>query len=153
MKKLLFAASGLAMLGAIGSAEAAMPSDMDGANTPAGKVVVQYLALQWGPNRNLAAAMKLMSPSLIEHGYLGMAGSRPPAGALPEGARGGPSPTIEVKKIVAEGDLVFVQGLGRVGTKGNGDLMWILYRVDSGLITEHWDTHNPIPDDQVGKQF
>jgi len=65
---------------------------------------------------------------------------------------GGTCPNAEMIKMVVQGDLVFVQAHG-LQSKPNGDLLWILYRVKDGKITEHWDTHNEIPDSQVGKQW
>jgi len=164
MKKIL---TGILVGGLMGMPlYAAEPTDMDGANTPAGKVVAKYMELNWGKNKDLEAAKKLVSPDMIDHGYLGMfegdgqgAGPQgmPPEGAAPEGpppGEGGPGgPVIEPVKIIAQGDLVFVLGHGSMGDGGNGDLNWILYRVKDGLIVEHWDTHNSIPDSQVGKQW
>lgn len=135
---------------------ASEPSDMDGAKTPSGKVVVGYLAVQWGQHKDPDAAKKLVSPNLIEHGYLGAAGAGPAPNAPPTpAAEGGGSggPIIEIKKVLVQGDLVFVQGLGKRSEQDSGDLMWILYRVKDGKIVEHWDTHNPIPKDQKDKQW
>jgi hypothetical protein len=87
----------------------------------------------------------------------------PPAGAAPQGAPGMGGgegmtaggkcePIADMIKIITQGDLVFVQAHGHT-TKPNGDLLWILYRVKDGKITEHWDTHDAIPDSQAGKQW
>lgn len=173
MKRYIKATSAILMLGS-GLIFAAQSSDMDGAKTPAGKVVAQYLEYTWGKNKNPEAAKKLIHPSMVEHGYLGGAGEgggapqgAPPANGPPAGNAGAPpaqmgagppgggdaGAIITPVKIIAQGDLVFVQGHGMRGDKGNGDLMWILYRVKEGKIIEHWDTHDPIPDNQVGKQW
>lgn len=161
------------------SVNAAQPTDMDGANTPNGKVAVAFIDTLFNQHKGAEAFDKYVSHDYIEHGYLGMkAGPRPPeAGGAAEQKAAPPAADtkqsdfeknrqqeaatigkmtkmhIDIKKVVVQNDLVFVQGLGVTGMPGNGDLMWILYRVKDGKILEHWDTHNPIPDDQVNKQW
>lgn len=179
MKKYMGGLGAVMVLCTAAQLPAAEPTDMDGAKTPAGKVVMQYLEYSWSKNKKPEAAKKLEHPKMIEHGYLGSMpnsggpqgapGGAPQGGPPPQGAPAGAPPggqqaggppgggdggsTITPVKVIAQGDLVFVQGHGMRGKTGNGDLMWILYRVKDGKIIEHWDTHNEIPDNQVGKQW
>lgn len=127
-------------------------TDMDGIKTANGKLAVEYLTMKFNDGK-MQQADKLYASHMIEHGYLGMAQERP-GGAPPPEVRGTPMKmSMDVKKVIVQGDLVFVQAHGMRGNTGNGDLMWILYRIKDGQIVEHWDTHNPIPDNQVGKQW
>ena len=143
------------------------PSDMDGAKTPNGKIAVDYINMRFNQNKMAEADKKYASPNMIEHGYLGMMGNAaggaasgpggpPPAGAPTAGAPPGSAPAggeaMSIKKVIVQGDLVFVQAHGHQ-SKPNGDLLWILYRIKDGKVVEHWDTHNEIPDSQVGKQW
>jgi predicted SnoaL-like aldol condensation-catalyzing enzyme len=53
--------------------------------------------------------------------------------------------TVTAKHLLADGDLVAVHT--HVATP-QGDLATVdLFRVDGGLIVEHWDVVQPIPDD------
>lgn len=141
------------------------PTDLDGMKTANGKIVAEYLQMFWNDGKLNEAKKKYYSPKMIEHGWLGM--SSPPAGAAgadmppPELPPGAAPVHADIKKVMVQGDLVFVHMHVTGGAGGepgkpaprNGELMWVLYRVKDGKIVEHWDTHNPIPDDQVGKQW
>lgn len=160
------------------NALAAKPTDMDGAKTASGKVVVSFIETLFNEHKGEEAFDKYVSRNYLDHGYL--AAGAAPAGATPPEGMGTPPPAspqdtkksdfergresesrmvanskihIDIKKVIAQGELVFVQGHGTNGQSPNGDLMWVLYRVENGKITEHWDTHNEIPSNQVGKQW
>lgn len=170
----------LLMSGLIASSVlASQPTDLDGAKTPNGKVVVGYIETLFNQHKGVEAYDKYVSrDAYVSHGYLGAMGTPPPQAAgsaappaQPAFAQDGksnfermreaearetaanPQMRMELKKVIVQGDLVFVQAHAWNGQTQNGDLMWILFRVKDGKITEDWDTHNPIPDDQVNKQF
>ncbi|MFT3907514.1 MAG: hypothetical protein QM718_14555 [Steroidobacteraceae bacterium] len=160
-------------------AQATEPTDLDGAKTPAGKLVLDYFNMRFRDCQVDAAMDKYYSTKLVEHGWLGNGGVEPPRGAMgpppgeksgaaggtgpaaaqggaptaapgtaPQGAGAPPTggkcqPIADIKKLIVQGDLVFVQAHGH-STKPNGDLLWILYRVKDGKIVEHWDTHDAI---------
>jgi hypothetical protein len=175
MSKLIWmaAAASVAFSGAVIAAE---KTDMDGTKTASGKVVAEYFKMHFTECNPTGAQKKFYAANAVEHGWLGMAGNAgmgagaPPAGgAAPQGgpppdgagmapgdegmtAGGKCEPIADMLKMVVQGDLVFVQAHGH-NTKPNGDLLWILYRVKDGKITEHWDTHDAIPDSQAGKQW
>lgn len=139
------------------------PTDLDGAKTANGKIVIEYLQM-CNDGKFGEAAKKYFSPKAIDHGNLGMY-ALPPRPAPPAGGPvlppGFAPPHSDVKKLIVQGDLVFAhihvtggEGAGPgVPPPRNGELMWDLYRVKDGKIVEHWNTHNEIPDEQVGKQW
>ena len=152
------------------SVTASEPTDMDGAKTKNGKIAVDYINMRFNQAKMAEADKLYASPNMIDHGYLGMSeqgggrtggGAPGAAGAPPAGApRAGGAPAaggalkenMTITKVLVQGDLVFVQAHGHQ-SQPNGDLMWILYRIKDGKIVEHSDTHNVIPDSQVGKQW
>lgn len=162
-------------------ASAAQPTDMDGAKTPSGKVVVAFVDTLFNQHKGEEAFDKYVSRDYLDHGYLGAGVAGGVAQGMDSGMSAAPAPAsqatatkqsdfergrtgesrmvanskihMDIKKVLVQGDLVFVQAHGTNGQSANGDLMWILYRVKDGKITEHWDTHNEIPDNQVNKQW
>ena len=69
--------------------------------------------------------------------------------ALIEGAKvwfAGKEPfEIDVRKLFASGDLVFIHIKGRGGKYGNGTSVMDVFRVENGKLVEHWDTMQDIP--------
>jgi predicted SnoaL-like aldol condensation-catalyzing enzyme len=135
-------------------ASASEPTDMENAKTPNAQLVLKYIHLRFDEGKETEAARLYQSPNFIDHGWLGRV-NEPPPGPNPSSAErpgDGHIVTFDVKKVLTGGDLVFIQAIAHNGP-GNGDLAWALFRVKNGKIAEHWDTHNHIPDDQVGKQI
>ncbi len=165
---------------AAGAVMAVEPTDMDGVKTANGKLIKEYFDMRFGQCKTTEADKKYYHAQAIEHGWLGngggvpgAGGGAPPPGAgmpPPAAAAGGPppgggmapaggmapggkcEPIATMLKLMVQGDLVFVQAHGHQ-SKPNGDLLWVLYRIKDGKIYEHWDTHNEIPNGQVGKQW
>lgn len=163
MKNITRAVSAIVGLSMALSAYAAAPTDLDGAKTPNGKVAVDYMNETFNGAGPQEAFKKFFAPNIANHGYLGsprMQGNAPggesannAASGHPPAPVGGPPEkrSMEIKKVIVQGDLVFVQGLGVRGAKS--ELQWELFRIKDGKIIEVWTTHNEIPADQIDKQF
>ena len=52
----------------------------------------------------------------------------------------------EVKKIVAEGDLVVLHLHGMNGPNPHGESVVDIFRIENGKVVEHWDVIQPIPE-------
>ena len=50
----------------------------------------------------------------------------------------------KVHKVVAEGNFVLTMSEGKLGEEVNA--FYDLFRIDEGLIVEHWDVISPIPE-------
>lgn len=161
------------------AASAAQPTDMDGAKTPNGKVVVAFIETLFNQHKGEEAFEKYVSRDYLDHGYLaadaaaGAQGMNSAMSAAPPTSQAAESKQsdfermsvgearmvanskihFDLKKVLVQGDLVFVQAHGTNGQSANGDLMWVLYRVKDGKILEHWVTHNEITNNQVNKQW
>jgi predicted SnoaL-like aldol condensation-catalyzing enzyme len=134
------------------SALASGATDMKGAETPNGKVVRAFLDMEMAQHKPAEAFDKYVSKD-YKNKYMGsataiqdnnFAGQR----AAEEKVFGGNSKiTIEIKKMVAADDFVFVQALGKQDPNAKGgDQLWMLFRLKDGKIVEHWDIHSPNPE-------
>lgn len=57
---------------------------------------------------------------------------------------------VRVRHILADGDLVAIHGYG-VTDPGKIEVLVVdTYRVEDGLLTEHWGTVQPLPPEQFG---
>jgi predicted SnoaL-like aldol condensation-catalyzing enzyme len=59
---------------------------------------------------------------------------------------GFPQHRYEVKKVVAEGDLVVLHLHGQNGPNPHGESVVDIFRIQDGKVVEHWDVIQPIPE-------
>ncbi|WP_411824105.1 ester cyclase [Leptospira sp. 'Mane'] len=57
-----------------------------------------------------------------------------------------PDSIAEIKRIVAEGDLVFLHVHAKQNKQDRGQAIIDIFRVENGKIVEHWDVVQPIPE-------
>jgi predicted SnoaL-like aldol condensation-catalyzing enzyme len=58
---------------------------------------------------------------------------------------GFPQHRYEVKKVIAEGDLVVLHLHGMNGPNPHGESVVDIFRIENGKVVEHWDIIQPIP--------
>ena len=56
-----------------------------------------------------------------------------------------PQHRYEVKKVIAEGDLVVLHLHGMNGPNPHGESVVDIFRIENGKVVEHWDVIQPIP--------
>lgn len=59
---------------------------------------------------------------------------------------GFPQHRYEVKKVIAEGDLVVLHLHGTNGPNPHGESVVDIFRIENGRVVEHWDVIQPIPE-------
>jgi predicted SnoaL-like aldol condensation-catalyzing enzyme len=57
-----------------------------------------------------------------------------------------PQHHYEVKKVIAEGDLVVLHLHGKSGPNPHGESVVDIFRIEDGKVVEHWDVIQPIPE-------
>lgn len=67
--------------------------------------------------------------------------------AMEENARDNPGKTLEVKRAIAEGDLVAVHSHVRLRADQPGAAVVHLFRFEEGRIVELWDVGQGVPED------
>jgi predicted SnoaL-like aldol condensation-catalyzing enzyme len=97
-------------------------------------------------DKDFEKAQKYLGPMYIQH--------NPVAADGPEGLKGFlaflrgkfPNAKSEIKRVIAEGDLVVlhVHAVREPGTRGNAIID--IFRLENGKVVEHWDVIQPIPE-------
>jgi predicted SnoaL-like aldol condensation-catalyzing enzyme len=67
--------------------------------------------------------------------------------AMEENARDNPNKTLDVKRAIAEGDLVAVHSHVRLKPEDRGGAVVHLFRFEEGRIVELWDLGQEVPEE------
>jgi predicted SnoaL-like aldol condensation-catalyzing enzyme len=57
-----------------------------------------------------------------------------------------PQLNLDIKRAVAEGDLVVTHSLLKTSPEDRGTAVADIFRLEDGKVVEHWDVLQPIPD-------
>jgi predicted SnoaL-like aldol condensation-catalyzing enzyme len=109
-------------------------------------VVTMYNLLM--NDHKVAEALKYISPSYRQHNLRAPDGKDFLLGAFEARFKEYPKFRSDIKRTIADGDLVVVHTHERYNPDDPNDLgnaIIDIYRVENGLIVEHWDTYMPVP--------
>lgn len=94
-----------------------------------------------------AEAMKLyVGEKYIQHNPFAGDGKAPFIDFFKDYYSKHPHAFVEIKRIIADGDLVVIHAHSRQKKKDRGSAVIDIFRLESGKIIEHWDVMQPIPD-------
>lgn len=62
-----------------------------------------------------------------------------------------PQATVDIKRVIAEGDLVVIHNLWKESPEDRGQAVIDIFRVENGKIVEHWDVSQEIPENPANK--
>lgn len=58
-----------------------------------------------------------------------------------------PQLSVEIKRMIAEGDLVVTHGVIKTSPEDHGTAAADIFRLEDGKIIEHWDVLQPVPEE------
>jgi predicted SnoaL-like aldol condensation-catalyzing enzyme len=96
--------------------------------------------------KDFEAARKYMGASYKQHAPYATDGHEGLAAWLKGFKEQFPNHRYDVKKVIAEGDLVMLHLHGQGGPNPHGESVVDIFRVENGKVVEHWDIIQPIPD-------
>lgn len=111
------------------------------------ELVANYMDEVW-VNRNVSALGKYVSADTfvqhnphLDNGLEALNGFLPHLfnNLMPEG-------TWEVKRIIAEGDMVVVHSLAKPAPSALGMAVVDIFKIENGKIVEHWDVTTDVPE-------
>jgi predicted SnoaL-like aldol condensation-catalyzing enzyme len=109
-------------------------------------VVTMYNLLM--NDHKVAEALKYIGPNYRQHNLRAPDGKEFLRGAFEARFAEYPKFRSDIKRTIADGDLVVVHTHERYDPDDPNDLgnaIMDIYRVQDGLIVEHWDTYMPVP--------
>jgi len=99
-------------------------------------------------DKDMAKARKMMLPDFINHHPYSGKGAEETIQAVHKHLFGKyPEFKVSIKRIAAEGDLVWIQCYTQNDPEDHGKMSMDIWRIKDGKIAEHWDIIQDIPKD------
>jgi predicted SnoaL-like aldol condensation-catalyzing enzyme len=110
------------------------------------KAVVEYYELAFNGKQPQQAVEKYVGSQYIQHNPQAPDGPEAFIEFVTSFARQFPELRIDIKRVVAEGDIVVTHGLIKTSPDDRGTVAADFFRLDeNGKIVEHWDVLQPFP--------
>lgn len=144
MRKLLIAATALAAL-------AAQPADAARAKggqcrlTPK-QVVTRFMTEFYVEKQVRRAFETWVDPGYIQHNPMAATGRDAAIAFLEPFFANNPGLHYEIRRVIADGNLVAVHAHGRMYESDRGMAVVDILRVDGCKVMEHWDVVQPVPE-------
>ncbi len=110
------------------------------------KLVLDFYSMIFDKHEPKKAFDKYVSPDYIQHDPNIPNGTEPDIAFLTEKFKNNPQSTNEVVRAAASGDIVFLQVHSRLNPGDRGRAIVDIFRVKDGMIVEHWDVIQPVPE-------
>jgi predicted SnoaL-like aldol condensation-catalyzing enzyme len=114
------------------------------------EVVLGFLRLAFGEKRPADAFAEYVGDDYVQHNPHAPARADASAEYLAGFVARFPELSLDVRRVVAEGDLVCTHSLMRLTPGSRGSAIADVMRVRDGRIVEHWDVVQEIPEATAG---
>ncbi|WP_251863248.1 nuclear transport factor 2 family protein [Achromobacter sp. Marseille-Q4962] len=131
---------------------AALPAHADEPSPSSNKDIVLAFFRMMFQDRDIEEAVRrYVGPRYVQHNpYMGD-GTEPLVDFFPRYFEQHPQASVEIKRVVAEGDLVVIHNLWKDSPEDRGQAIVDIFRVENGKIAEHWDVSQEIPENPANK--
>ncbi|MEU7786091.1 ester cyclase [Amycolatopsis sp. NPDC049159] len=110
------------------------------------EVVLGFLRVAFEEKRPVEAFELYVGKGYVQHNPHAPGGASESAGYLERFVAGFPELRLEVRRVVAEDDLVCTHSLMRLTPDSRGSAIADVMRVREGRIVEHWDVVQEVPE-------
>jgi predicted SnoaL-like aldol condensation-catalyzing enzyme len=144
MKVLVVVALAALLTGCASGERAKADADRLGSTAANKKLVVDFYRTVFIEKRVVEGFERYVAPEYVQHNPLLATGREPAVKFL--SARMTRESISDIKRVVAEGDLVVLHVHSRSNLSDRGRAVVDIFRVTNGKIVEHWDVIQPVPD-------
>lgn len=110
------------------------------------QLVLDFMKMLFIDHKVDEAIDKYLDPGYIQHNPAVPTGAAPVRGFFKGFYERQPAATIEIKRALADGDLVAVHYRAIFTPGERGFAVVDIFRVKDGKIVEHWDVLTPVPE-------
>lgn len=89
---------------------------------------------------------RYIAPDYIQHGALAADGREPLRRFLDEARQKWPKARLEIRREFVDGDFVIFHVFGALRPEDRGSVVVDIFRMQNGLIQEHWEAIQEIPE-------
>ncbi|MBO2449110.1 nuclear transport factor 2 family protein [Actinomadura barringtoniae] len=109
------------------------------------QLIRDYIETVWNQGRTQEAG-RFLAENLIQHNP-NLPDGRKPLVEFIDGFRVQlPEARFEIRRLAADGDLVFIHSLFTAQPGHRGVAVVDIFRIEDGLIAEHWDLREDVPE-------
>jgi predicted SnoaL-like aldol condensation-catalyzing enzyme len=110
------------------------------------ETVVAFYKMVFYDHKVADAFRTYVGASYRQHNPLVPDGIEPSVAFLSKRFETNPQAINEIKRVIADGDLVAVHVHSRLNEADRGRAIVDIFRIENGKIVEHWDVIQPVPE-------
>ena len=115
------------------------------------QMVVEYYELAFNGKQPEQAVEKYVGSQYIQHNPQAPDGTEAFVEFVTNFAGQFPELRVDIKRVVAEGDVVVTHGLIKTSPDDPGTVAADFFRLEDGKIVEHWDVLQPVPESSANE--
>ena len=123
-----------------------LPASARGAEQSTKAMVTAFYKMVFYDHKVAQAFKTYVGATYKQHNPLVPDGIEPSVAFLSKRFETNPQAINEIKRVIADGDLVAVHVHSRSNDSDRGRAIVDIFRVENGKIIEHWDVIQPVPE-------
>jgi predicted SnoaL-like aldol condensation-catalyzing enzyme len=123
-----------------------LPASAQGAEQSTKAMVTAFYKMVFYDHKVAQAFKTYVGATYKQHNPLVPDGIEPSVAFLSKSFETNPQAINEIKRVIADGDLVAVHVHSRPNDSDRGRAIVDIFRVENGKIIEHWDVIQPVPE-------
>lgn len=110
------------------------------------EIAVNFLTMIFNDHKVAEAFELYADPIYIQHNPYAASGAEAAIGFLGPYVEANPGASTEIKRVIAEGDLVAIHNNPKMNPDDRGQAVVDIFRLENGKVVEHWDVVQAVPE-------
>jgi len=110
------------------------------------KIAVAFLSMIFNEHKVAEAFKQYSIPEYKQHNPYAATGAQAAIDFLGPYLKQNPEASTEIKRVIAEGDLVAIHNNPKQNPKDRGRAVVDIFRLKNGKVVEHWDVVQDVPE-------
>jgi predicted SnoaL-like aldol condensation-catalyzing enzyme len=113
------------------------------------RLVREFYELAFNEGKPQEAVERYVGDRYVQHNPMAADGPEAFVGFVTWFRSENPELSVDIKRLIAEGDLVVTHGLIRTSPEDRGTAAVDIFRVEGDKVVEHWDVLQPVPEESA----